>query len=119
MQNSDPVTGEVIGVEGENAFDPVHIHGRDQPRVMNFCAKHAMLDDQALPFRADRGRVGSSIRMGSIFSTSPSASETGKPRPLLTIGRVTTFQHSEMFCDVKQTFSPAASNRATLSIAIA
>jgi hypothetical protein len=49
--------------------------------------------------------------------TSPNAKAGEKPNPLAVIGRVTTFQNSEMFCNVKQTCSPAARRRATLSIA--
>ena len=117
MQNFDCVTGKIIDVEGEKAPNSVHIHDGDQPGVMNLHAKHAMFDDQTLPFRIGRGRVGRRVRMRSIFSTSSSARETGKARPLFAIGRVATFQNSEIFCGVKQTASPAASRRATLSIA--
>lgn len=57
--------------------------------------------------------------MRSIFSTSPSTREMEKPRLLFTTGQVTTFQNSEIFCEVQQTVSPAANSRATLSIAAA
>jgi hypothetical protein len=56
-QNVDPKAGEVIGVEGEDAPYPVHVHHGYQPRVVNFNSLHAVRDDEALPFPVGRGRI--------------------------------------------------------------
>jgi hypothetical protein len=47
-----------LKVEGEDAADPVHRHRRDEARVVNLVADHAMRHHQALLYGMDRRLVG-------------------------------------------------------------
>jgi hypothetical protein len=111
-----PVTPEILGIEGEDVPYPVHVHGSYQARIVNLDSLQAVFDDQTLPFRIGRRRVRQQRQDTLDFFDFASTSETGKSSPLFAKGRVATFQNSEMFCGVKQTGSPLASNRATLFI---
>lgn len=98
MKHFDSKTDEVVGIEGEKRSNRVDVHGRDQPNIIYFRTADAVLgSDQALPLGYIAGVSGSSVKTRSIFSTSLRVKSIEKPSPLLSKGRVATFQNSEMF----------------------
>src|SRR6266436_1338035 len=58
MQNPDPVSGEVAGVDRQYPLNTIHIHRGDQPRVMDLAADNTVLDYQTFPFVVDGRGVG-------------------------------------------------------------
>lgn len=58
MYYLDTVAGEILGIEGQDAADPVHRHRRDEARVIDPVADHFMRHHEALPMVVDRRVVG-------------------------------------------------------------
>jgi hypothetical protein len=57
MKRLDPEANKVACVEGENLTDAMHIHERDEPRIMHFHAADGMGGNEALPFFVSGRRI--------------------------------------------------------------
>jgi hypothetical protein len=51
------VAGEVVHVEGENVFDAVNDHGRNQPGVVGRLSANSVCSNEAAPFGIDGIRI--------------------------------------------------------------
>jgi hypothetical protein len=97
MKHFDSKTDEVAGIEGEKRSNRVDVHGRDQPGIMYFRTAVAVLGDQALPLWVYRRDIGQQRQNSLDFFDFAQGGVNRKPSPLLSRGRVATFQNSEMF----------------------
>jgi hypothetical protein len=52
------IAGKSGPVEGENAGEAMHLHGGHQPGVVRWLAGNLIPDDQILPNRINRRRIG-------------------------------------------------------------
>ena len=86
------VAFKIIHIERQKAAYAVGLHRGDEPGVVHFHPRYAMLNNDPFPLSINCGGVRRSVSKPSIFSTSPSVEGIDSPRPLFAIGRVATFQ---------------------------
>jgi hypothetical protein len=101
MENAESIeTFEVSDIDGQQLFDAVNIHARCQLRVMHLHALNIMRDQQRPPSIVNFPAVREEFEIPLDHSAKRSVSETLKPKPFLSSGRVEAFQNSASVWDV-------------------
>ena len=101
MKRLDPKPGKVAGVECQNPADAMHVHDSHKPCVVYLGADDGISGDETLPFFVNRRRIRQERKHRFDFADFAQGKCRGNPKPLAAVGRVITFQNSQMFCKVK------------------
>src|ERR1019366_7542542 len=117
MNRLDLVARKVLGVEGQNAADTIHIHRRHQFRVVDLNSNNLVPDHEAFPLPIGRRRVRQDRQESLDFLRLNQSERNGESEAIVRRGprwHIPELGHI-LECEIHRI--PAASSLATLSTA--